>query len=305
MLGTVLVPLDGSGFAEAALPIAKQLVTRSGGRLCLITADLPSPVGDGTGELANALASMGDECRRDDEMYLVRTAAMLGNVGDGPVRHGLVEGPAGEAICREAERIGAGMIVMATHGRSALERVWLGSVADHVIRHAARPVLLVRPRRLGAVFPPAPNRNILVPLDPSAFSEAILESALRVAQLMGATITLLTVVTPRFGLAEPEMPPPVPQHPAIVARRSDEAHARLERLARLYRGLGLLVRTRVATASTPAAGILAVLEESRFDMVALATHGAEGLRRLVAGSVADRVLRGSEKPMLVYHPLAA
>lgn len=305
MLGTVLVPLDGSGFAEAALPIAKQLVTRSGGRLCLITADLPNPIGDSTGELARALASMGDECRRDDEMYLVRTAAMLGNVGDGPVRHGLVEGPAGEAICREAERIGAGMIVMATHGRSALERVWLGSVADHVIRHAARPVLLVRPRRLGMVFPPAPIRNILVPLDPSAFSEAILESALRVAQLMGATITLLTVVTPQFGLAEPELPPPVPQHPAIVARRSDEAHARLERLARLYRAVGLPVRTRVATASTPAAGILAVLEESRFDMVALATHGAEGLRRLVTGSVADRVLRGSEKPMLVYHPLAA
>jgi nucleotide-binding universal stress UspA family protein len=39
--------------------------------------------------------------------------------------------------------------------------------------------------------------------------------------------------------------------------------------------------------------------------VALATHGAEGLRRLVTGSVADRVLRGSEKPMLVYHPMAA
>lgn len=305
MLGTVLVPLDGSGFAEAALPIAKQLVTRSGGRLSLITAELSTVIGDATGELANALASLSNECRRDDEMYLVRTAAMLGNVGDGPVRHGLVDGPAGEAICREAERIHAGMIVMATHGRSALERVWLGSVADYVIRHAARPVLLVRPRLLGAVFPPAPIRNILVPLDPSTFSEAILESALRVAQLMGATITLLTVVTPRFGLAEPELPPPVPQHPAIVARRSDEAHYRLERLARLYRAMGLLVRTRVATAATPAAGILAVLEESRFDMVALATHGAEGLRRLVTGSVADRVLRGSEKPMLVYHPLAA
>lgn len=305
MLGTVLVPLDGSGFAEAALPIAKQLVSRSGGRLCLITADQPSPIGDATGELASALASLSDECRRDDEMYLVRTAAMLGTVGDGPVQHGLVDGPAGDAICREADRLRAGMIVMATHGRSALERVWLGSVADYVIRHAARPVLLVRPRRLGAVFPPAPIRNILVPLDPSTFSEAILESALRVAKLMGATITLLSVVTPRFGLAEPELPPPLPQHPAIVARRSDEAYARLERLARLYRAMGLLVRTRVTTAATPAAGILAVLEESRFDMVALATHGAEGLRRLVTGSVADRVLRGSEKPMLVYHPLAA
>ena len=305
MFGTVLVPLDGSGFAEAALPIAKQLVTRSGGRLCLITADPPSLLPAATGEFATALASMGEDCRRDDEMYLVRTAAMLGNVGDGPVLARVVDGPAGDAICKEAERIGADIIVMATHGRNALERVWLGSVADHVIRQAARPVLLVRPRRMGAVFAPEPIRNILVPLDPTGYSEAILESVLRVAQLMGATITLLTVVTPRFGIAEPELPPPVPQHPAIVARRSDEAHARLERLAQLYRAMGLLVRTRVMTAPTPAAGILAVLEENRFDMVALATHGAGGLRRLMTGSVADRVLQGSEKPMLVYHPMAA
>ena len=144
MLGTVLVPLDGSGFAEAALPIAKQLVTRSGGRLSLITAELSTVIGDATGELANALASLSNECRRDDEMYLVRTAAMLGNVGDGPVRHGLVDGPAGEAICREAERIHAGMIVMATHGRTGLSHLVMGSVAERVLRTAPCPVLTLR-----------------------------------------------------------------------------------------------------------------------------------------------------------------
>jgi nucleotide-binding universal stress UspA family protein len=218
------------------------------------------------------------------------------------VRVSVVDGPAGEAICAEAGRIGADLIVMATHGRDAMERVWLGSVADYVVRHAARPVLLVKPHRLGDARTDQPIRNILVPLDPSDYSEAILDSVLTLARLLTARVTLLTVVAPRFGIAEPELPPPAPQHPAIVARRSDEAHARLDRLVGLFGLDGIGARTRVALAGTPAAGILEVLTEERFDMVALATHGAAGLRRILAGSVADKVIRGSLKPVLVYHP---
>jgi len=303
MLGTVLVPLDGSEFAEAALPIAKRLVERAGGRLYLATADQPSVALVGLGEITTALASLGEECCLEDESYLARTAAVLGTVGEGPVRVSLVDGPAGEAICEEAGRIGADFIVMATHGRNAMDRVWLGSVADYVVRHAARPVLLVKPHRLGYARTDQSIRNILVPLDPSNYSEAILDAVLTLARLMSASLTLLTVVAPQFGIAEPELPPPAPQHPAIVARRSDEAHARLDRLAKLYGLVGIGVRTRVAVAGTPAAGILGVLAEDRFDMVALATHGAAGLRRILAGSVADKVIRGSRKPVLVYHPV--
>lgn len=304
MLGIVLVPLDGSGFAEAALPIAKEIVARGGGRLCLTTADQPSGVMAGQGSITDALAVMGDECRLDDESYLLRTAAELGKVGAGVVRVTLVDGAPGEAICEEGGRLEADLIVMATHGRNALGRAWLGSVADHVVRHAGRPVLLVKPPRTGGVERHQPIRNILVPLDSSDFSEVILEPVISFARLMRARITLLTVVAPKFGIAEPELPPPAAQHPAIVARRSDCAHLRLDRLTRLYDTIGIDTRSRVAVAETPAAGVLQVLEEDRFDMVALATHGAAGLRRVLAGSVADKVIRGSRKPVLVYHPLA-
>jgi len=304
MLGTVLVPLDGSGFAEAALPIAKQLVGRAGARLYLATADQPTPALVGPGEVTAAFDALGKECRLEDESYLVKTAAVLGAVGAGTARVSLLVGPVGEAICEEAGRIGADLIVMSTHGRNAMGRALLGGVADYVVRHADRPVLLVKPPPLGDAPSDRPIRNILVPLDPSDYSEAILEPVLTLVRILGARMTLLTIVAPKFGIAEPELPPPAPQHPTIVARRSDEAHARLDRLARLYQLLGLDVRTRVAVAGTPAAGILDVLAEERFDMVALATHGAAGLRRVVAGSVADKVIRGSRKPVLVHHPVA-
>ena len=304
MLGTVLVPLDGSGFAEAALPIAKQLVGRAGGRLHLATADQPSPVLVGAGEITSAFHALGQECRLEDESYLVRTAAMIGKAGGASVRVSLLEGPGGEAICEEADRIGADLVVMSTHGRNAMGRALLGSVADYVVRHAARPVLLVKPLSPGTPRMDRPIRSILVPLDPSDYSEAILESVLTLVQILYARMTLVTIVAPKFGIAEPELPPPAPQHPAIVARRSDEAHARLDQLAGLYKRLGIDVRTRVAVAGTPAEGILDVLAEERFDMVALATHGAAGIRRIFAGSVADKVIRASGKPVLVYHPAA-
>lgn len=304
MLGTVLVPLDGSGFAEAALPIAQEIVARSGGRLCLATANQPSAVMAGEGDITEALAVIGEECRLDDESYLVRTAAELGTVGAGVVRVSIVDGVPGEAICEEAVRLEADLIVMATHGRNAIDRVWLGSVADHVVRHAGRPVLLVKPARAGGSTGHQPIRNILVPLDSSDFSEVILEPVISFARLLRARITLLTVVAPKFGIAEPELPPPAAQHPAVVARRSDSAHLRLDRLTRLYDAIGIDAKSRVAVAETPASGILGVLAEERFDMVALATHGAAGIRRLLAGSVADKVIRGSRKPVLVYHPVA-
>jgi nucleotide-binding universal stress UspA family protein len=304
MLATVLVPLDGSAFAEGALPIATRLVNRAAGRLYLTTADQPSPALVGPGGHSSNFDILGDECRLDDGAYLMQTATGLGPVGEGTVRVSLIEGPAGEAISAEAGRIGADLIVMATHGRNATGRVWLGSVADYVVRHAGRPVLLVKPPWLGADPVDHPIRNILVPLDPSDYSETILESVLGITRILNAKVTLLTIVAPRFGIAEPELPPPAAQHPAIVARRSDEAHARLKRLARFYAVLGVEVRTRVAVATTPAAGILEVLGEGGFDMVAMATHGAAGVRRMLAGSVADKVIQASRKPVLVFHPPA-
>ena len=80
MLATVLVPLDGSAFAEVALPIAARLIERSAGRLYLTTADQPSPTVVGPLEYSPALEAAGDACRADDGAYLMRTATELGSV---------------------------------------------------------------------------------------------------------------------------------------------------------------------------------------------------------------------------------
>ncbi|HEX7023537.1 MAG TPA: universal stress protein, partial [Gemmatimonadales bacterium] len=253
------------------------------------------------GELTVPPVEMDEEFRREEEAYLVRTAESLGRVGEGPARIEIVDGITGEAICDEAGRVGADLIVMATHGRNALGRLWLGSVADYVVRHADRPVLLIRPDRTAADKPARPLRNILVPLDPSKYSESILDSVRTLARLIRGELTLVTVVAPRFGSGA-SVPQSPPGGPEVSARRSDEAHARLDRIAWQLRGSDIPVATRVVAASTAASGILRVLEEAKFDMVALATHGAAGIRRMLIGSVAEKVIRSTRKPVLVYHP---
>ncbi|HEU5217258.1 MAG TPA: universal stress protein [Gemmatimonadales bacterium] len=302
MLATILVPLDGSRFAETALPVATRLTARAEGRLYLAMAHRPLAALVGLGEVAAPSFGADDDARVREEEYLTETSVGLGSVGTGPVRFRLRDGFAGETICDEAGRVGTDLIIMATHGRGAMGRIWLGSVADHVVRHSTRPVLLVHPGRDHAVPPEQFARNILVALDQSTYSEAIIDPVLDIARLTGAEVTLLTIVAPVFDPVESTLPHPVPQHPAIQARRSDEAHCRLRRAASRLRERGVRVSMRVVVGSSPAAGILDVLEEERFDMVALTTHGAGGVRRLMVGSVADKVIRGAHKPVLVLRP---
>jgi nucleotide-binding universal stress UspA family protein len=304
MLSTVLVPLDGSRFAEAALPIATRLASFAGARLYLTTANQPMGALVGMGEMGLFQPGPDDEMRRQGMEYLAEVAAKCDQPGNWPVEFRLIEGPVGEAVCDEAGRIGADLIVMATHGRGALGRLWLGSVADHVVRHSTRPVLLVHPGRDGVPSLNHDGRAILVALDQSEYSDAILDPVVDLAQVTGAGVTLLTVVAPTFDAAEPTMPFPVPQHPAICARRSDEAHCRLRRVAARLRRRGVSVSRRVVVGDSAAGGILSVLGEPRFDMVALTTHGAMGVRRLIVGSVAEKVIRAAEKPVLVLHPAA-
>jgi nucleotide-binding universal stress UspA family protein len=210
--------------------------------------------------------------------------------------------PAGEEIVEEAARIGADLIVMATHGRGAIKRIWLGSVADHVVRHATVPILLIRPQEPGAPAAEPEIRGILVPLDLSELSRTILDPVIEFARLTGAPVTLLYVLERFYQTMEPGVPYPIPQDPGIAELQRASAARLLEEAATSLRKHGIPVTTRVVIASQAAAGVLDTLAERGQDLVALATHGTGGIRRLVVGSVADHVIRGASKPVLIVRP---
>jgi nucleotide-binding universal stress UspA family protein len=304
MFRNILVPLDGSRFAEAALPLATSFAASARGRLQLLLAHQPVAAMVGMGEVVMASAGLDEELREKELTYLSDVASGLGPVGGAAVGFSIVEGEAGPRVLEEAERQGADLIVMATHGRGAMGRLWLGSVADYVVRHGAIPVLLVRPAPAVTVGPKRLPGRLLVALDLSPESEQVVPAVVALAQLAQAHVTLLHVVEPFYYAADPGLPYPMPQDATITELRCSDAQRRLDRTADRLRERGVAVSTKVLVGTSAAAGILDLFDEKTFDLVALTTHGAGGLRRLLLGSVADKVIRGAAKPVLVLRPKA-
>lgn len=132
----ILLPLDGSQVAEAALPLAVDLASAAGGALFLLRViEAPAPGSEpGTVRL---------DAAREAEGYLGDVARRARASGAGKVTVALWQGTPAHAIVAAAEQHGADMIVMATHGRTGLQRECFGSVAESVLRGTARPVLVV------------------------------------------------------------------------------------------------------------------------------------------------------------------
>jgi nucleotide-binding universal stress UspA family protein len=194
------------------------------------------------------------------------------------------------------------LIVMTTHGRGGLARLWLGSVADALVRASAVPVLLLRPgEQIARVAHPPLFRQILIPLDGSALAEQILEPARDLGKLTQAQYTLLHVVEPRVLVRWGPYTTPTDLDFEGTQRRQADAQHYLERVARPLRAAGLPVHARVLMAEQATA----ILEEASWqeiDLIAIATHGRSGLARLLLGSVADKVLRRVAIPLLLYRP---
>ena len=137
-LETILVPLDGSPLAEAALPRAVELAEGSGARLLLLRAAHAAalPGVDATEAQVRAV--------EEAEAYLAEVAKRLTGTRVANLETSVWYGPAAYAIVEGARLHKADLIVMTTHGRSGLRRLILGSVAESVLRGTTTPILLVR-----------------------------------------------------------------------------------------------------------------------------------------------------------------
>ena len=145
----LLVPLDGSPFAEAGLVAARRLARLLGGELVLCRAGPQPPLrpvrAPADAWLADYLQEEELDARRAAALgYLQRQAHRLAAQGY-PARVHLTVGEPAEAIAAAAREEGASLVVMATHGIADAYRLLLGSVAEGVLRCDETPLLLVRP----------------------------------------------------------------------------------------------------------------------------------------------------------------
>lgn len=279
MYPLILVPLDGSSFAERALPAAVALASRHQAPLHLVAvhAMLARPL-DMPG--APAYDSRLDEDRRKElEGYLSRTAARLTGELGREVTYSTVrdDGSTSGAIVAEAARRAAGLVVLSTHGRGGFSRVWLGSVTSELLRTLPVPMYVVRGTPEG-------------------------EPAVELAAPFGAAFTVLRVVR----TAESQLPYDQTFWTAAEEKLTEEmrveAQREVDQVVSELGARGIAADGLVVLDSDAARTILRVAGERAVDLIAMSTRGRGGMSRLLVGSVTDKVVRGADQAVLVVRP---
>jgi nucleotide-binding universal stress UspA family protein len=208
----------------------------------------------------------------------------------------LLEGPVAQAIGRRV-RATADLVVMTTHGRGPFSRLWLGSVADELLRILDRAILLIRPTmEAWATAAGPPYRRILLPLDAWDGNTDAVETAIALGSTKTEYVLLHVVDVP-----VPAVAMSIPMAAAAMPTDALESKVaeRLEGIANTLGERGLKVRTRVEFAGSAAQGILDVAESEAPDLIAMATRRPGRIERMLLGSVTDKVVRASKEPVLV------
>lgn len=300
MIRSIVVPLDGSRFAERALPVAARIARNAKATLHLVMAEDPTQGLAPFAAFGPPSVLLMEELDRRHTAYLERTAERLRKAGRIRVKVLHQDGAAGRVIVRTVEATRSGLVVMSTHGRGAFGRIGLGSVADYVVRHLEIPILLLPPKAHG--LRAVPGRRVLVPLDLSPESTAVLDALEEFGRVIGAMrLTLLHVVEPVPIVALPSIAP-LNTDGALAALRWEQARLRLGRAEAAARRRGFKVSTRLVAGGQAGATILEQLDRGNHDLLAITTHGYSGFKRLLLGSVTNKVVRHAGKPVLVVRP---
>jgi nucleotide-binding universal stress UspA family protein len=308
MTRSIVVPLDGSELSEQALPLAFRFAESLGATVHIAHVFVPRLDASPRAEELDTEATGYREQEEDARRYLSDVRARYCVAATGRATFDFIRGhpTAGRrggtaavvmALRRYASQRRADLIILTSHGRGGINRAWLGSVTDRLVRRARVPVLVVR----ASVEPGATDlEHVLIPLDGSPLAEQIAPLTLSLAGMVGARVTLLRVIAPRQSLARPA--PVARTDIADLARQREEAESYLATALSNAPSEPRTRETTVLSDVNPARAIIAFAESHGVDLIAMTTHGRGGFNRMLTGSVADKVLRGASAHVLIHRP---
>jgi nucleotide-binding universal stress UspA family protein len=280
------VPLDGSQFAEHALPHALAIARRTDARVRLVHVhSLSDCVSSGEPVYSQSLIR---RLLRENRQYVRSLARDLREATDVRISGLVIESSdIASSLTRAAE--GGSLVVMATHARCPAARLLRRSVAHELTWQVSCPVLLVRGSDSAADLHGDPMpRHILVPLDGTRHAESIFDVASSIGRAGDAHITLA-----RF------------RNWSDRESSSDElaSHRYMFEVSRRLREKVQRLSTYVSlSAETVPKAIVTFASDSDVDLIALAANRRGRLARMLGWSVADSVVRRTATPVLIYRP---
>ena len=291
MITRILLPLDGSQAAEMALPYGEELGRRLGAEVVLLHVRGPEHH-----QLENA-----------QRAYMDKTAeAVARNLSKGQpggasvnVKVHIEQGRPSENICRLVDEVGVDLIIMTSAGASGPKGTRLGNVADHICHTVPVPVMLIKPHANGVPNAGQLINRILVSLDGSDLSKLALPVAEELASRLKIPVDLFQMarIIRSFG----DEPAPFVDYVKMTEDEETRVRGEMAALAEQLTGRGNTVAWSVTSGTDAASDIMREAGRTRANLVVLSTHGRSGLGHLLLGSVAEKVLRQGNTPLLLVH----
>jgi nucleotide-binding universal stress UspA family protein len=298
MFEKVMLPLDGSKLAEEALPYGEDLAKRFGSELVLYhvcSVEHEKFQNMHKIYLENLAKSIETDIRKEqpDTQASVRTEVEMGEPS--------------EDICNLVEKDKISLLVMSAVSVSGLKiGKMLGSVTDHTCRTVPIPVLLIRPKKEGFEAKKAKRINhILLTLDGSEPSKLAVPVAEEMAARLKVPMTLYQMARIVVPYADDMGNTAFVSYSELSDYEEKRVRDEIVTLETKMKGKGLDVTHRVTLGMDAAEEIIEAGKQAGADLIIMATHGRSGLRRWALGSVAERVLRHAEVPILLVNARAA
>ena len=267
---TILIPIDGTESVEKTLLYVRSISKREKTQVVLMHVTPKVNSLNAAVEVHPNVSAIHDALQSED--WNVKREERIGD----PVRE----------IIKMSILLPATMILMSTHGRSGIERIREGSVTEQVLKQSPCPVFILHSTRQQ----PADNRRedvfkrILVPLDGSEASAAILSCVERFARMHDSEVVLFHDELEHAEYAE--------EKAAIKAKLQDQSVD--------LANAGLKISLDMTTYKKPIREILDRIDNLNIDLVAMATHGNDGDKIAMDESVTAEIVRHSNCPLLVW-----
>lgn len=284
----ILCPIDFSEASGHALEHAVTSARWYGGQITVLHV-YREPPSDDVGVLP--------PIEPQDVVEKVRRFCASAMIG-GPPEIVVTEGNPSKEIVRLAERMPADLLVMGTHGRGGFERLFLGSVAEKVLRTTRSPVFTVPPPVQTPAASPVLYKTILCPVDFSDASSRALEYAVSLAKEAGARLILLHVVEGVNDQPREMAHFTVPEYGRYL---EEDAMARLKAAIPGEARAGFTLEERVAVGKAYRE-ILRIAADTGAELIVMGVHGRGAVDHWLFGATAHHIIREATCPVLTLRP---
>jgi nucleotide-binding universal stress UspA family protein len=297
MYTRMLIPLDGSQVAEQVLPYARFLAKALTIPVELLeVVDLEALRLLTNPERGRYVDTLLGERIETSKSYLEAIAQSFQGT---QVTCFVEKGKAEDVVIERAAADKNTLIVMATHGRSGMQRWVLGSVADKVLHGSPNHLFLIRANDQGKAIGEAALKTVIVPLDGSPLAETVLPYVVDLAKKMRLEVVLMrayalppAITAEDYGTYTDE----------LIGQIEAEARDYLAEKIREVKGKGLENVSSVVNIGYGAEEIITLARKTPDNFIAMSTHGRSGIKRWVLGSVTERVVSHSGDPVLIIRP---